>query len=94
MPRAASRLAASGRNSPVVRLWKRFICVGTRSIGPAADLQSVGQQPKIVVLPRWVLEEAVMRWQDYISVDPAITHGKACIRGTRIPVAIIHSYPT
>ena len=30
-----------------------------------------------------------MRWQDHISVDPAIAHGKACIRGTRIPVAIV-----
>ena len=30
-----------------------------------------------------------MRWQDYISVDPAIAHGKACIRGTRIPVAVV-----
>ncbi len=30
-----------------------------------------------------------MRWQDYITVDPAVAHGKACIRGTRIPVAIV-----
>ena len=30
-----------------------------------------------------------MRWQDYISVDPAVAHGKACIRGTRIPVAVV-----
>ncbi|MBI4479016.1 MAG: DUF433 domain-containing protein [Acidobacteria bacterium] len=30
-----------------------------------------------------------MRWQDYISIDPAIAHGKACIRGTRIPVAVV-----
>ena len=30
-----------------------------------------------------------MRWQDYISVDPEIAHGKACIRGTRIPVAVV-----
>ena len=30
-----------------------------------------------------------MRWQDYISVDPAVACGKACIRGTRIPVAIV-----
>ena len=30
-----------------------------------------------------------MRWQDYISVDPAVCHGKACIRGTRIPVAVV-----
>lgn len=30
-----------------------------------------------------------MRWQDHISVDPAILHGKACIRGTRIPVSVV-----
>ena len=30
-----------------------------------------------------------MHWQDYIAVDPEIAHGKACIRGTRIPVAVI-----
>lgn len=30
-----------------------------------------------------------MNWQDRISVDPLICHGKACIAGTRIPVSII-----
>lgn len=30
-----------------------------------------------------------MIWQDYISVDPAICHGQACFRGTRIPVAVV-----
>ena len=30
-----------------------------------------------------------MYWQDHISVNPAILHGKACIRGTRIPVAVV-----
>jgi uncharacterized protein (DUF433 family) len=30
-----------------------------------------------------------VRWQDYISVDPQICHGKACIRGTRIMVSIV-----
>jgi uncharacterized protein (DUF433 family) len=30
-----------------------------------------------------------MRWQDHISVNPAILHGKACIRGTRIPVSVV-----
>lgn len=30
-----------------------------------------------------------MAWQDYITVNPAIAHGKACIRGTRIPVAVV-----
>ena len=30
-----------------------------------------------------------MNWQDYISVDANICHGKACIKGTRIPVSVI-----
>ncbi len=49
-----------------------------------------------------------MNWQDHITVDPAVCHGRACIRGTRIMVSvvldnlaagltpdeIIHSYPS
>lgn len=30
-----------------------------------------------------------MRWQDYVTVDPAICHGRACIKGTRITVSVI-----
>ncbi len=30
-----------------------------------------------------------MRWQDHISVDPTVAHGKACIAGTRVPVAVV-----
>jgi uncharacterized protein (DUF433 family) len=30
-----------------------------------------------------------MDWRDRISVDPMVCHGQACIRGTRIPVAVI-----
>ena len=30
-----------------------------------------------------------MKWQDYITVDPRICHGKACIKGTRIMVSVI-----
>jgi uncharacterized protein (DUF433 family) len=30
-----------------------------------------------------------MRWQDHISTDPTVAHGKACITGTRIPVAVV-----
>lgn len=30
-----------------------------------------------------------MTWQDHITVDPAVAHGKACIRGTRIPVSVV-----
>lgn len=29
------------------------------------------------------------RWQDRITVNPAICHGKACIRGTRVMVSVI-----
>ncbi len=49
-----------------------------------------------------------MNWKDRISVDPNISHGKVCIKGTRImvsvildnlaagesPEAILRSYPT
>jgi uncharacterized protein (DUF433 family) len=30
-----------------------------------------------------------MTWQDHITVDPAVAHGRACIRGTRIPVSVV-----
>ena len=30
-----------------------------------------------------------MKWQDYISVDPDVCHGKACIKGTRVMVTVI-----
>ena len=29
------------------------------------------------------------RWQDRISVNPKVCHGKACIRGTRIMVSVV-----
>lgn len=31
----------------------------------------------------------LMNWRDRIAVDPEICHGKACVRGTRIPVSIV-----
>jgi uncharacterized protein (DUF433 family) len=30
-----------------------------------------------------------MGWRERISVDPAVCHGRACIKGTRIPVAVV-----
>ncbi len=30
-----------------------------------------------------------MNWRDYITSDPVICHGKACIKGTRIMVSVI-----
>lgn len=49
-----------------------------------------------------------MNWRERISVDPAVCHGQACIKGTRIMVSVVldnvaagvgveellHSYPT
>jgi len=31
-------------------------------------------------------------WQDRISVNPQVCHGKACIKGTRVMVSIILDY--
>jgi uncharacterized protein (DUF433 family) len=28
-------------------------------------------------------------WQDRISINPLVCHGRACIRGTRVMVAVI-----
>jgi uncharacterized protein (DUF433 family) len=30
-----------------------------------------------------------MNWQDYITVDPLVCHGKACIKGTRVMVSVV-----
>ncbi|MBL7222748.1 MAG: DUF433 domain-containing protein [Candidatus Brocadiae bacterium] len=35
---------------------------------------------------------ATVDWQDRIAVDPAVCHGKPCIKGTRIMVSIILDY--
>ena len=30
-----------------------------------------------------------MTWQNYVIVDPAVCHGQACIKGTRILVSVV-----
>jgi uncharacterized protein (DUF433 family) len=30
-----------------------------------------------------------LNWREYITVDPNVCHGKACIRGTRIMVSVV-----
>jgi uncharacterized protein (DUF433 family) len=35
------------------------------------------------------METSAMDWRDRLSTDPAICHGQACIKGTRIPVAVV-----
>jgi uncharacterized protein (DUF433 family) len=30
-----------------------------------------------------------MKWQDRISIDPGVCHGKACIKGTRVMAGVV-----
>ena len=30
-----------------------------------------------------------MNWREYVSLDPDVCHGKACIKGTRIMVSVV-----
>ncbi|MEX1040684.1 MAG: DUF433 domain-containing protein [Pirellulaceae bacterium] len=30
-----------------------------------------------------------MNWQERISTDPSVCHGKACIQGTRVMVSVV-----
>ncbi len=30
-----------------------------------------------------------MSWQERITVDPAVCHGQACVKGTRIMVSVV-----
>jgi uncharacterized protein (DUF433 family) len=36
----------------------------------------------------WAYNE-LMNWQNRVSADPSICHGKACIAGTRVMVSVI-----
>jgi hypothetical protein len=35
------------------------------------------------------MEHIVMAWRERISINPVVCHGQACIKGTRIPVAVV-----
>jgi uncharacterized protein (DUF433 family) len=39
--------------------------------------------------PYTLCPERTMDWREHITVDPNVCHGKACVKGTRIPVAVI-----
>ena len=35
------------------------------------------------------MSEKRLNWRDHIAADPAICHGQACIKGTRVMVSVI-----
>ena len=35
------------------------------------------------------MPNAIPNWRDYITTDPSVCHGQACIKGTRIPVSVV-----
>lgn len=35
------------------------------------------------------MAEHAVDWRDFIVVDPAICHGRACIKGTRVMVSVL-----
>ena len=58
------------------------------------DWSAAGPKPVIDVQPiidgnAFFEGSATMKWQDYISVDPNVCHGQACISGTRVHVTVI-----
>jgi len=57
-------------------------------LGPERAL-SISHRLALCISCIQLVPDTLMRWQDYISVDPAVCHGQACIRGTRIPVAVV-----
>ena len=67
-------------NSPS---W-RFGRASPRRIEMPADAENGDSMPPVFL----VVSEA-MRLADYISVDPAVCHGKACVKGTRVMVSVI-----
>jgi uncharacterized protein (DUF433 family) len=35
------------------------------------------------------MEMIMLDWREYITVDPSICHGQACIKGTRVLVSVV-----
>ncbi len=31
----------------------------------------------------------MVNWQDYFTVDPTISHGQVCLKGTRVMVSVV-----
>jgi len=64
-------------------------CFQNAALRSTCQLREAAQAPRnpVVARPRGALER--MDWHDRIAVDPAVCHGKACIRGTRVQVTVV-----
>lgn len=49
----------------------------------------LAEQCKHQLKPLFLQKITAMNWQPYITSNPKICHGQACIKGTRIPVSVI-----
>jgi hypothetical protein len=48
-----------------------------------------GQEPAHCLDDEICFQDFPMSWQDRITADPAVCHGKACIKGTRVMVSVV-----
>ena len=57
--------------------------------GSAADLRVLIKLRRPMHSPGRGTIKSMESWKERISVNPAVCHGKACIRGTRVMVSVI-----
>jgi uncharacterized protein (DUF433 family) len=50
-------------------------------VGKNTAIQKLGSEDGII--------DCMENWRERISVNPAVCHGRACIRGTRIMVSVV-----
>jgi len=83
--RCGARIASRGHSSDSVRGRSRTRGSRSRSRLRPGTRYSAVHEP----VPKAVESEAMENWRDRISVNPAVCHGKACVRGTRIMVSAV-----
>jgi uncharacterized protein (DUF433 family) len=47
------------------------------------------RRPRRVLYFLGAAEDIELDWTPYIAVDPQVSHGAVCFRGTRIPVSVV-----
>ncbi|MFN6962510.1 MAG: DUF433 domain-containing protein [Pyrinomonadaceae bacterium] len=59
-------------------------------VGRSSDAKcAVPTPPSCNTVSTGCYTDADMNWQDRITFDPAICHGKPCLKGTRVMVSVI-----